>query len=190
MDKQETKDIENIEYGIEDSTKVELPKFGIEVDTPAPTESTFLDKRDARESKYYIADGEGSQECLSDAQEAPLKPWGEGFKGGVQAINTKGRPKNIEKKNNKQLRMSAMLGLVRQLRPHIAKSIITASRILDSKDSADSSKLKAAALIIGIYKDTLKEAYDARYDTEDGEKIQNDITPMFSLTVLPEHVED
>ena len=164
---------------IKENTQAVLARFGIEKEgSKTPTEADDLDKTNISDSSYY----EPSEE------QNKVKVWGEGFNGGPMAINTKGRPKNIEKKNNKQLRMSAMLQLVRQLRPHLSKSIMAASRILDSQDSKDSDKLKAASFLVGMYKDALKDAYDARYDIEEGESInkQLDITPMFSLTVLPE----
>lgn len=163
------------------NTQVILSRFGIEKEgTKAPTEADDLDKKDILESLYYNPPEEYAS--------TPVKAWGEGFGGGPEAINTKGRPKSLEKKNNKQLRMSAMLQLVRQLRPHLNKSIVTASRILDREDAKDADKLKAAALLVGMYREALKDAYDARYDTEDGESINKalDITPVFSLTVLEE----
>ena len=166
---------------IEENTQAVLARFGIEREgSKTPTEADDLDKTDISDSSYY--------DPSSSFEQNKVKVWGEGFNGGPMAINTKGRPKNIEKKNNKQLRMSAMLQLVRQLRPHLSKSVMAASRILDNPDSKDADKLKAANFLVGMYKDALKDAYDARYDIEEGESInkQLDITPMFSLTVLPE----
>ena len=110
--------------------------------------------------------------------------WGKGFRGGKENINLKGRSKNVEKKSNKELRMSAMLQLTRMLRPHLGKAVMTAARIVDNNESSDQNKLKAAAFLVGLYKDVLKECYDYRYDNEDGEKIQEDNTPVFSLKVI------
>lgn len=110
--------------------------------------------------------------------------WGEGFRGGKENINLKGRSKNVEKKSNKELRMSAMLQLTRMLRPHLGKAVMTAAKIVDNSESTDQNKLKAAAFLVGLYKDVLKECYDYRYDNDEGEKIQEDNTPVFSLKVI------
>ena len=110
--------------------------------------------------------------------------WGEGFRGGKENINLKGRSKNVEKKSNKELRMSAMLQLTRMLRPHLGKAVMTAARIVDNSESTDQNKLKAAAFLVGLYKDVLRDAYDPKYDEEEGEKIQEDNTPVFSLKVI------
>ena len=168
---------------IKENTQAVLARFGIEREgSKTPTEADDLDKTDISDSSYY----EPSSSFIQEQNKVMV--WGVGFNGGPEAINTKGRPKNVEKKNNKQLRMSAMLQLVRQLRPHLSKSVMAASRILDNPASKDADKLKAANFLVGMYKDALKDAYDARYDIEEGESInkQLDITPMFSLTVLPE----
>ncbi len=110
--------------------------------------------------------------------------WGEGFRGGKENINLKGRSKNVEKKSNKELRMSAMLQLTRMLRPHLGKAVMTAAKIVDNSESTDQNKLKAAAFLVGLYKDVLRDAYDPKYDEEEGEKIQEDNTPVFSLKVI------
>ena len=110
--------------------------------------------------------------------------WGEGFRGGKDNINLKGRSKNVEKKSNKELRMSAMLQLTRMLRPHLGKAVMTAAKIVDNSESTDQNKLKAAAFLVGLYKDVLRDAYDPKYDEEEGEKIQEDNTPVFSLKVI------
>ena len=110
--------------------------------------------------------------------------WGEGFRGGKENINLKGRSKNVEKKSNKELRMSAMLQLTRMLRPHLGKAVMTAAKIVDNSESTDQNKLKAAAFLVVLYKDVLRDAYDPKYDEEEGEKIQEDNTPVFSLKVI------
>lgn len=120
---------------------------------------------------------------LAVANESKGK-WGEGFRGGKENINLKGRSKNVEKKSNKELRMSAMLQLTRMLRPHLGKAVMTAAKIVDNSESTDQNKLKAAAFLVGLYKDVLKECYDYRYDNDEGEKIQEDNTPVFSLKVI------
>lgn len=120
---------------------------------------------------------------LAVANESKGK-WGEGFRGGKENINLKGRSKNVEKKSNKELRMSAMLQLTRMLRPHLGKAVMTAAKIVDNSESTDQNKLKAAAFLVGLYKDVLRDAYDPKYDEEEGEKIQEDNTPVFSLKVI------
>lgn len=107
------------------------------------------------------------------------------WKKGQPSPNPFGRPKSIElpRRTNKELREREFLMLLRKLKPHQSKAVMAAVGVLDREESADANKLKASALLIGLYKDILKEAYNSAYDEAEGEAIQEN-TPIFSLKVL------
>ena len=118
------------------------------------------------------------------AEEAKKKT---GWRGPAGSINTAGRPKrdpNAEKKTNRELRSEEFIGLVRKFKPHLSKAIRAAVEILDDKDAADQNKLKASALIISTYKTLISELYDYRYDEEEGEEVQSNSAPVFSLRMI------
>ena len=107
--------------------------------------------------------------------------WGK----GMQSPNPAGRPYNDdkEKKTNRALREKAFVQLLRKFQPHQSKAVMTAVRIMDNEEASDQNKLKASALIIGVYKELLKDAYHKDYDTDQGEEIQ-DNSPIFSLKMI------
>lgn len=140
--------------------------------------------------KTEEAIAESFKKALKESDEIAKKlevnpSWGKGFAGGVENINLKGR-KGMDKKSNKELRMSAMMSLVRMLKPHIGKSVMVASKIIDDPKASDSNKLAAARMMIALYRDTIRDAYDSKYDTEEGEKINKieDNAPVFSMKMI------
>jgi len=100
--------------------------------------------------------------------------------------NPAGRPKvlNKEKKTNRELRQESLLALTRKLYPHLTKSVQAAVNILDNKESSESGKLKASALIISTYSQLIKDLYNKDYDDDSGEAIMQDNKPILSLRVL------
>lgn len=121
--------------------------------------------------------------------------------GGLvdQRINSKGNPDiakyagNRSKKNadgkpltNRALRERELMSLLRKIRPHMADAIMTAVKVMKSPEAADNSKLKAATIILQQYKDTMMEVYDKDYDEAEGEEIQQDNSPVFSLKIVGE----
>lgn len=107
--------------------------------------------------------------------------------GGVRdsAINTSGRIKPNREKSRREIKEQELLSLLRKLKPHISDSVLTASRIMKNDESADSNKLKSAALLISLYKELLKDAYEGGDEDETGTEIQPN-TPSFSLHVIPQ----
>jgi hypothetical protein len=108
------------------------------------------------------------------------------FQKGVSG-NAAGRPKvkTADKPTNRVLRERALLEMVRKFRPLQAKALTAAVSIIDNKEAQDTNKLKAAALIIGTYKELIKETYDYRYDDSENEEMQkSEAMPKFSLHVL------
>lgn len=117
----------------------------------------------------------------------------------LNQINRGGRPTKEEqqerdldranqiKKNNRELRTLELISLMRRLKPNVSKAVNTAVKILDSRVAKDADKLKASALILTAYKDTIGELYPKAYDDEEGTEISKQSAPpapVFSLRVL------
>lgn len=100
--------------------------------------------------------------------------------------NEKGRPpKDPTKiKTNRELRQDEMLSFVRKFKPHLAKAVQTSVRVMENDESSDQNKLKAAALIISTYNGLIKDLYDFRYDSDEGEALQENNGPQFSLRMI------
>jgi len=98
-------------------------------------------------------------------------------------INVKGSIKPNREKSRREIKEQELLSLLRKIKPHIADSVMTASRIMKRDDAADANKLKSAALLIGLYKDLLKDAYEGGDEDGEGQEVQPN-QPMFSLTML------
>lgn len=113
--------------------------------------------------------------------------WNKGVSGNVA-----GRPKvlNKDKKTNKEIRSAELLALTRKLKPHVSKAIMAAVNILENKEAVDSSKLKASALILATYKELIKDTFHKDYDLDEGEEIQQNNAPVFSLRVLSNKEDD
>lgn len=112
--------------------------------------------------------------------------WHKGISGNVA-----GRPKvlNKDKKTNKEIRSAELLALTRKLKPHVSKAIMAAVNILENKEAMDSSKLKASALIIATYRELIKDTFHKDYDLDEGEEIQQNNAPIFSLKVISKEDE-
>lgn len=115
------------------------------------------------------------------------------FYKGMPAMNKDGYNQHksspgtvLEKPTNRQLREKSLLELARKLRPYQTKAIQTVVKVLDNPDASDQNKLKAASMMVGIYKDLLGEIYDYRYDdsTDDAAEELNQTMPTFSLRML------
>lgn len=99
-------------------------------------------------------------------------------------INQNGRIKSADKMTNRQLRERELLSLLRKLKPHVTDSIMTAADIMKNKEASDQNKLKAAVILLDNYQKMVLEMYDAGYDEEAGEEIQQANAPVFSLKVV------
>ena len=103
-------------------------------------------------------------------------------------INQQGRIKGIKDKTRREIKEGELLSLLRKIKPHIADSVMTASRIMKNDQAADANKLKSAALLISLYKDLLKDAYEGGDEDAEGTEVQPN-QPVFSLRVLEEKEE-
>lgn len=101
-------------------------------------------------------------------------------------INLNGRidGRKAEPPTNREVRNREFISLIRKLKPHLSSSVKTVMEIIESEDSSDQNKLKAAALVIQMYKELVKDVYDQQYDEQEGVEIQPANTPKFSLTMI------
>jgi len=97
-------------------------------------------------------------------------------------INRSGRIKGASEMSRRALKDRELISLLRKIKPHMAESIMTAAKIMKSDQAADANKLKASALLISVYKELLKDAYDGDEESE-GTEIQSN-GPVFSLTMV------
>lgn len=103
-------------------------------------------------------------------------------------INVKGTIRPAKEKSRRQIKEQELLSLLRKIKPHIADSVMTASKIMKREDSADASKLKSAALLISLYKELLKDAYEGGDEDADGTEVQPN-SPVFSLRMVNTEVD-
>jgi len=100
-------------------------------------------------------------------------------------INSAGRIQKTEKPTNRSLREKYTVELLRKLRPLQALSITAAMKVIQNNGSSAQNVLKAAALLTGLYRSVLNDAYgkDDLADDE-AEMIQEENTPVFSLRMV------
>jgi len=121
-----------------------------------------------------------------------------GWRGPAGSINRSGRPKKSDQndkpsKTNRELRQEELLNLVRKFKPLQTKAIQAAVKVIDNAQSNDSSKLRAAALLIETHRALLKDLYDYRYDDESAEEVTQDppaLAPVFSLRMLEDQEDE
>ena len=107
------------------------------------------------------------------------------FVKGDPNINRDGRRPKKDKKTPRQIRNSELESLLRKIKPHVSKSIMTAVNIMDrSEDTTDASKLKAATIILDLYKETVVKLYDGHDPDEDENLEELDTAPVLSLKIV------
>lgn len=114
--------------------------------------------------------------------------WAPGVSG-----NRAGRPKKDSLgKTNKDLRTEELESMLNKLKPGMGKAIRCATQIIDDKESTESGKLRASALVITTYKELIKELYSEKYDLESGNELDTDedTKPVFSLTMISGEKQD
>jgi len=109
------------------------------------------------------------------------------WKPGMQSPFPAGRSKGVSlpEKTNRQRRNDAFMDLVRKFKPLQTLAIQAAVKILNDDEANDANKLKSSALIIGTYRDLIKDLYDKNYDDENAEAMnETDNMPRFSLRMI------
>ena len=100
-------------------------------------------------------------------------------------VNTRGRIAKTEKPTNRSLREKYTVELLRKLRPLQSVSITAAMKIIQNEKSSDQNTLKAAALLTGLYRSVLNDAYGKDDSADDeAEMIQEENVPSFSLRMI------
>jgi|APGre2960657373_1045057.scaffolds.fasta_scaffold82907_1 hypothetical protein len=117
------------------------------------------------------------------------------FKPNDPNINRAGLIPKTHKPSAKELKQKEIMSLLRKLKPLMSKSVNTAAKIIDSEDASESGKLRAATILLGLYKDLICEAYNHDIKAEDLVSDPQEIdtsknAPIFSLTVLKPETED
>lgn len=108
------------------------------------------------------------------------------FVKGVSG-NPHGRPrKDGTSKTNKDLRTEELENMLNKLKPGMGKAIRCATQIIEDKESTESGKLRASALVITTYKELIKELYSEKYDDSEGKELtdEDDKAPVFSLRMI------
>lgn len=105
-------------------------------------------------------------------------------------INRDGRPvKGDAKPTKRELRERELLMLLRKIRPHVADSIMEASKIMKNEIASDQNKLKACTILLDAYRKLTLDLYDGN-DEEEGTEIQQQNSPTFSLKVINTDVSE
>lgn len=113
-----------------------------------------------------------------------------GFALNPDAINREGRPRKspediLKQKTNRALRETELIALLRKLRPHQTKAIMTAVGIMDNEIAKDGDKIRSSALILSTYRGLLMDLYNNGDDDAEGKEIQeSNPMPKFSLTMI------
>ena len=111
-----------------------------------------------------------------------------GWRGPEHLRNKSGRPKKdgTEKPTNREIRERSLLELCRKFKPLQTRAIQTALKIMENEQGADQNRLKAAVFLSQTYRQLLIDTFNKDYDEEEGEEIQQDNRPTFSLHMLPQ----
>lgn len=104
------------------------------------------------------------------------------FVKGDPNINRDGRRPKKDKKSPRQIRNGELESLLRKIKPHVSKSIMTAVNIMDRvEDTTDASKLKAATIILDLYKETVIKLYDGQEPDTDEDLEEVDSNKPFQV---------
>lgn len=104
------------------------------------------------------------------------------FRGG------KGRKDDTRSKG--EIKEQEMLRVLRSLKSHVSKSIMTSARIIDKETAKDVDKLAASKFLLTTYLQILEKAYPDDDKESEGEDIQKgnlkEVTsaPVFSLNMI------
>lgn len=126
-----------------------------------------------------------AEPALETTEEQPKKK--SGFRGGDAAINRAGRPKGVKSKapTNRELREKELLMLLRKIKPHVAESVMQASRIMRNEEASHMNQLKAATILLDAYRKLTLDLYSGENEEEEATAvIQQENAPVFSLKVI------
>jgi hypothetical protein len=104
------------------------------------------------------------------------------FVKGDKNINRAGRIKKQDKP--REIRNAELLNLLRKIKPHVSKAIMTAAVVMDDNRVNAAGKLKAAQIILSNYRDIVLDLYDGEEPEEGVEAPQQEAGHVFSLRVI------
>ena len=97
-------------------------------------------------------------------------------------INREGRIRPKTELKPSEIRSQELLSLLRKIKPHMSKAIMTAAEIMNKEEAAEASRLRACTILLDAYRDLLQDVYDD--DSQDVEEIQESAKPAFSLRMI------
>lgn len=113
------------------------------------------------------------------------------FTKGDKRINRAGRPtiaekllKDGEPASRRALKDRELLLLLRKIKPHLASAILKAADIMQNEEAKHADQLKAATILLENYRRLVIDVYDAEEDGTPAEEVQQQNSPLFSLTVI------
>lgn len=108
------------------------------------------------------------------------------FANRPQDINRNGRPKRDPNRivTKREVKEQELLSLLRKFKPNVTQAVITAARIMNSPTAADTSKLKAAVIILDNYKELVGKVYDGIDEEDAAEEVDQEAATVFSLKVI------
>ncbi len=131
------------------------------------------------------------------AEPAVKKKHNEGWNGPEGSRNTKGRPKTdrdteTKRVSRREQKSKELLQLARKLRPHISTAIGETVKILSKNDAADTTKLRAAAFLVGEYHKLVEDIYEGEDTENELQDVQPkvDDRPVFSLRMINTNTEE
>ena len=85
---------------------------------------------------------------------------------------------------NKQLRSRQLLLLTRKFKPNLSEALKTLNEIIEAQDTAPAVRYSASKFMIETSKKLTQDIYRDSYDEEQGEEIEQEVAPVFSLTMI------
>lgn len=92
-----------------------------------------------------------------------------------------------EPRTNRQKKDKEFHALLRKLKPHMSSAIVVAAKILNKEDATDLTRLKAATLLLDVYRKTVIDSYEDEEITSNdnpNQEVEEDKVPVLSLRVV------
>lgn len=87
-------------------------------------------------------------------------------------------------KTNKQLRARQLLLLTRKFKPNLSEALKTLNELIEAKETAPAVRYNASKFMIETSKKLTESIYKDSYDEDEGEDIEQETAPVFSLTMV------
>lgn len=99
-------------------------------------------------------------------------------------INRSGRIDKVAPLTNRALREKELAMLLRRIRPHMAESIMTAANIMKNEKASETSRLRAAVVLLDAYRKLVIDLYGGADPTDDPNEDPNETGAVLSLRVI------